>query len=83
MTTDCIFLHKLIRDFNQSISNTFLFTGVLEMLLFPSILFYTAATFSLYGEYVVRSFLSGMVFFYLVTTGWIFDISFCENSEFN
>ena len=36
--------------------------------------------FRLYGEYVVaRSFLR-MVFFYLVTTRWIFDISLCENS---
>ena len=32
-------------------------------------------------EYVVRSFLQNIVFFYLVTTGWIFDISLlCENS---
>ena len=31
-------------------------------------------------EYVVRSFLPDGVFFYLVTTGWIFDISVRENS---
>ena len=30
-------------------------------------------------EYVVRSFLPNGVF-YLLTTGWIFDISLCENS---
>ena len=35
---------------------------------------------SLYGEYVVRSFLPDGDFFYLVTTGCIFDISLCENS---
>ena len=34
---------------------------------------------SLYEEYVVRFFLPDDVF-YLVTTGWIFDISFCGNS---
>ena len=32
-----------------------------------------------YREYVVRSFFR-MVFFYLVTTAWIFDISLYENS---
>ena len=52
----------------------------LEMSLFPSILFCTNPAFSLYGEYVVRSFLPDGVFFYLVTMGWIFDISLCENS---
>ena len=51
----------------------------LETSLFPSI-FCTIDVFSLYGEYAVRSFLPD-VFFYLVTTGWIFDIiSLCENS---
>ena len=46
---------------------SFLFPFVyLEMSLFPSI-FYTFAVFSLYGEYVVRSFLPDGV--YLVTTG--------------
>ena len=48
------------------------------MSLFPSI-FCTIPAFTLYGEYVVRSFLPN-VFIYLVTTGWIFDISLCENS---
>ena len=48
------------------------------MSLFPSI-FCNIAAFSLNGEYVVRSFLPNGVF-YLVTTGWIFDISLCENS---
>ena len=33
---------------------------------------------SLLSEYVVH--FSRMVFFYLVTTGWIFYISLCENS---
>ena len=37
------------------------------------------SAFSLCGEYVVHSFLPDGVFFYLVTTGWIFDISLCEN----
>ena len=43
--------------------------------------FCVITVFSLYGEYVVlvRFFLPGG-FFYLVTTGWIFDISVCENS---
>ena len=50
----------------------------LEVLLFP-IFFCPIAVFSLYGEYVVRSFLP-VGLFYLVTTGWIFDISLCENS---
>ena len=58
------------------------FPVYLEMSLFPSICFCTISAFSLYGEYVVRSFLpDGLVFFYLVTTGWIFYISLlCENS---
>ena len=38
--------------------------------------FCTITVFSLYGY--VFSF--RMVFFYLVTTGWVFDISLCENS---
>ena len=47
------------------------------MSLFPSIF----SAFSLYGEYVVRTFSpSQWCFFYLVTTGWIFYISLCENS---
>ena len=51
----------------------------LEMSLLLNI-FCTSSTFSLYGEYVVRSFLPNGVF-YLVTTGWIFYISLlCENS---
>ena len=50
----------------------------LEMSLFPSI-FCTIAAFSLNGKYDdVLSF--RMVFFYLVTTGYIFDFSLCENS---
>ena len=48
---------------------------------FSEYFFCTIAIFSLYGEYVVRSFLPDGVFFYLVTTGWIFDISLCENSN--
>ena len=43
-------------------------------------MFCTIAAFSLNGEHVVRVLSFRMVFFYLVTTGWIFDISFCENS---
>ena len=38
------------------------------------------STFSLYGEYVVCSYLPDGVVFYLVTTGWIFGISLCEIS---
>ena len=34
----------------------------------------TIAVLSLFGEYVVRFILPDGVFFYLVTTGWIFDI---------
>ena len=46
----------------------------------------TISAFTLYGEYVVRSSLPDDEFFYLVTTGWIFDISLlCDNSinQFN
>ena len=49
-----------------------------EMSIFPSIVC-TIAVFSLYGEYVVRFCLPDGVF-YLVTKGWIFDISLRENS---
>ena len=52
---------------------------VLEMLLFTSI-FCTIAVFSFCGEFVARSFLPDDVFFF-VTTGWIFDMSLCENSS--
>ena len=45
----------------------------LEMPLFPRI-FCTITAFSLYGEYVVRSFLPGGVFLPCVTAGWIFYI---------
>ena len=45
-----------------------------------SSIFCTIAAFSLNGKYVVRSFLLRMVFFYLLATGWVFDISLCENS---
>ena len=51
-----------------------------EMSLFPSSMFCTISAFALYGEYVVRSFLLRIVFFYLVTPGWIFNISLSENS---
>ena len=38
--------------------------------------FRTITVSCLYGEYVVRFFLPpGVVFLYVVTTGWIFDIS--------
>ena len=41
----------------------------------------TISAFPLYGEHVVRSFLPDGIFFYIVTTGWIFDIILlCENS---
>ena len=50
----------------------------LEMSLFPSICFRFLFVWTI--EYAVRSFLPDGVFFYLVTTGWIFDISLCENS---
>ena len=43
--------------------------------------FCSIAVSSLYGEYTVPFFLSfGMVFFYLVTTRWIFYISLCKSS---
>ena len=53
----------------------------LEMSLFPSI--FVPLPFSLYIERVRRTFFFfRMVFFYLVTTGWIFYISLlCENSK--
>ena len=51
----------------------------LEMSLFPSIFGYHSRF--LYVWRVRRTVLSfRIVFFYLVTTGWIFYISFCENS---
>ena len=62
---------------NVSIATRFFFF-LWETSLFPSI-YCTISAFSLYGEYVVRPFLPNC-FFYLVTTGWIFDISLCENS---
>ena len=47
---------------------------------FFRVFFCTILAFSLlYGEYVVRCFLPNGVF-YLVTTGWIFDIILCNNS---
>ena len=46
---------------------------------FPSI-FCTIATFSLFIESTLYVFSFQMVFFYLVTTGWIFDIILCESS---
>ena len=51
----------------------------MEMSLFQSF-FFVPCPLSLCMESTsyVLSFL--MVFFYLVTTGWIFDISLCENS---
>ena len=50
------------------------------MSFFPSI-FCTISAFSLYGLESTSYVLSfRMVFFYLVTTGWIFDISECEKS---
>ena len=50
-----------------------------QMSLFPSIFLYHFRFLFVWTiEYVVRSFFR-MVFFYLVTTGWIFDI-ICENS---
>ena len=44
------------------LSFSFFLFVYLEMSLFPSILFCTISAFSLYGEYVVRSFLLGGVF---------------------
>ena len=55
----------------------------LEMSLFPGIFLYH---FRFLFVWIVRStfFPSGWCFFYLVTTGWIFDISFlCENQSIN
>ena len=55
----------------------------LEMSLFPSF-FGAISAFSLYGEYVVHVLSFRTMFFYLVTTDWIFDITLCENSiKFN
>ena len=50
-----------------------------EMSLFPSI-FCTALSFSLCMESTSYVLSFRMVFFYLETTGWIFDVSLCENS---
>ena len=36
--------------------------------------------FSLHGKYVLYVLSFQMVFLYFVTTGWIFDISLCDNS---
>ena len=47
--------------------------------LFPSILF-VPLSFSPCMECISYVLSFRMVFFYLVTTGWIFDIGFCENS---
>ena len=49
------------------------------MSFFPSIL--VPLPFSLCMESTPYVFAFRMVFFYLVTTGWIFDISLCENSS--
>ena len=57
----------------------FIILFYLEMSFFLSI-FCIITVFSLFGVYVVRFFLPRVVFFYFVTTGWIFDISLCENS---
>ena len=52
----------------------------LKMSLFPSI-FCTIPVFSLYGEYVVRSFLpDGVFLLYDHGLDLLFDISLCENS---
>ena len=45
-----------------------------------SVQFCTISAFSLYGEYVVRSFLSDNGVFISCDHGWIFYISLCENS---
>ena len=42
--------------------------------------FCAIVVFSLYGEYAVHFFPFRMVFFYLVTTGWILEISLQDNS---
>ena len=54
----------------------------LEMSLFPSI-FLTISAFSLYGESTPYVLSFRMVFFYLVTTGWIFYISLREKISVN
>ena len=54
----------------------------LEMPLFASI-FCTTAVFSLYGEYVICFFLSRIVFFYLVATGWIFYTAYVRIQPIN
>ena len=55
----------------------FLFFVSLEMSFVPSI-FCTITVFYLHVEYVLFYF--QILFFYLVTTGWIFYISLCEDS---
>ena len=47
--------------------------------------FFVPFPLSLCMDYRVRRtfFPSGWCFFYLVTTGWIFDISLCENLSMN
>ena len=54
-----------------------LFGNVVFVFVF---VFCTISAFTSYGEYVVRSFLPDDGVFYLVTAGWIFDITLCENS---
>ena len=48
--------------------------------LFLSIFFWYHFRFLFVWRVNRTFFLSGWYFFYLVTTGWIFDISLCENS---
>ena len=71
------FIQQLSAFFSRYVSLFLLFFGDIA---FPEYLC-TIAVFSLYGDYAIRFFSpSGWRFFYLVTTGWIFDISLCENS---
>ena len=56
------------------------FSVSLEMPFFPSIFAPIIVVFSFHGDYVVPGlFFFRMVFCYLVTKGWIFDISLREN----
>ena len=74
VTLFCLVSLPLSASFFVSISFSFF---SLEMSLCPSI--FVPLPFSLSMESTSYFFSFRMVFFYLLTTGWIFDISLCEN----
>ena len=69
----------LIRYTRQYRGTVQQYSTVQEMSLFPSI-FFVPLPFSLCMESTSYVLPFRMVFVYLATTGWIFDISLCENS---